>query len=123
MRALSLVLLLLTVGACSQDADRGAAERAEPARYTVRGQLDVIGDGELFVFHEAIPEFVGHSGEVVGMDSMQMPFALGDRVSIEGLEPGDKVEMTVAVDFGAKEPMRVLAIEELPPGTVLELTR
>lgn len=77
-------------------------------------------DRQLRVRHEAIPDFVGFEGEVVGMASMSMPFPLAADVDLEGVEPGDPVEMTFEVRWEGTPPIRIVELEELPPGTELD---
>lgn len=126
--ALAAVTLLL-LAACGGEppADRSGGEPETPPdqTYTVRGQLVALpgrdaSQRRIRVRHEAIPEFVGVEGEVVGMASMTMPFPLADDVSLEGLETGDKVEMTFEVRWDGSEPLRVVELRELPPGTTLD---
>lgn len=75
---------------------------------------------ELRIEHEAIPEFVGETGEVVGMDSMTMPFRLAEDVSVEGLSVGDKVRFTFMWDWEELN-NTVTQIEKLPDDTELNL--
>ena len=102
-----------------------AQEIAHKAEYTVRGQVVSLptANDDLMVHHEAIPEYRSAAG--VGMDVMTMPFPLGEGVSLEGVEPGDKVSITFSVDYKVGwSPIgyRVIAIEELPADTELDFT-
>ncbi|MFO7652748.1 MAG: copper-binding protein [Candidatus Krumholzibacteriia bacterium] len=94
--------------------------------YTVRGIVERLpeegGDRSVYIRHQAIPEYRDDTGEVVGMDSMTMPFPVADSVSLDGLEPGDPVEFTFEVSY---QPSRyeITAIEELPAGTEVRFER
>lgn len=118
--ALSLVSLLAAplLVAC------GAPEPPRaPDVYRVRGivrQLPTTGHArDLHVRHEAIPSFLGSDGEIVGMESMTMPFPLADASLGDGLEVGDKIELEFEVRWDEGHPLRVTAIEELPFETQL----
>ncbi|HLE84119.1 MAG TPA: copper-binding protein [Thermoanaerobaculia bacterium] len=119
----------LTAG-CGADEPGGGA-RAEPATppdgtYTVRAEVVALpdpkrtDDRQLRVRHEAVPDFVGFEGEVVGMASMAMPFPLAEGVELEGIEAGDPVEMTFEVRWEGAAPLRIVGLRELPAGTELD---
>ncbi|MFG0293152.1 MAG: copper-binding protein [Phycisphaerales bacterium JB050] len=97
----------------------------QTAEYTVRGQVVSLptADDDLMVHHEAIPEFRKPSG--TGMKTMTMPFPLGKGISLDGIEPGDKVNIAFAVDYEegwSPIAYRVTKIEELPADTQLDFT-
>ncbi|HVR98620.1 MAG TPA: copper-binding protein [Thermoanaerobaculia bacterium] len=112
-------LLLLTLLLCLGCADRGTV-------YTIRGQ--VIGlpspssnPRQLSLDHEAVDNFVNREGKVSGMDSMGMPFPVGKRVSLDGIEVGDIVEFDLRVDWEAEDrPVEIVDVRELPPDTQLD---
>lgn len=123
LTAPALLVLLLAAG-CA-----GSKEASQNAHvYTVRGQVEKLpdtaaGDRELTVRHEAIDDFTSRDGGVMGMDSMTMGFALAPEASIEGIAPGDVVELKLRVDWEAENPAEISQITEvrkLPPGTKLE---
>lgn len=117
-----LPLLLLT--ACSQPAIEADLEpETVVERYEVRGEVVRLPSAEadaLTVRHEAIPGFVGVDGQVVGMDSMTMPFPLAEGVALDGVEVGDKVEFTLEVAWEGDPPYRITRVEELGAETVLD---
>ncbi len=91
--------------------------------YWARGlvvALPVDGGG-ITLKHEAIPTFLSVKGEMVGMKPMQMPFPLGEGVSIEGIEVGDKVEFTFEVDWDPG--FFILSISALPQETELDFSK
>ncbi len=111
-------LLLLAAAGCARE------PAAPPESYRVRGmvrQLPVpdAARGDVLIRHEAIPSFKNADGEVVGMDSMSMPFPLADVALAAGIEVGDRIEMYFEVDWQGGNPLKVTAIEKLPEGTRL----
>lgn len=121
--ALGLAALTpIALVACSRAApepDRGTPS----AIYTVRGIVKALPNAEkrtpLEVQHEAIDNFVNGDGVVVGMPAMIMPFPLAKGVSLDGIEPGDKVEITFAVWWRPKGHWEATRIVELPADTPL----
>ncbi len=127
--ALSLpgLLVLAALGGCpgTSGDSAGDAAASELRVYPVRGLLRSLPEPEserpeILVRHEAIDDFVGINGEVVGMDSMSMPFPLAPGLDLSGVAPGDKVLLRLEVDWAADEPARVTAIEKLDPESELE---
>ena len=125
MRASAWLLgpLLLTAIACG---GRPAPESPgdELTTYSVRGLVRTAPTPEralILVYHEAIPEFADANGNVVGMDSMTMPFDLAEGVKTQGIKAGDKIRFDLEVDWSLRVPGRVTAVEQLPPETELEL--
>jgi Cu/Ag efflux protein CusF len=118
--AVLAVLVVSALGACKQEPDAPAAQ------YTVRGEIKGLpppgGDAILYVHHEAIPTFVTREGQQRGMVSMSMPFGVPASVNLEGLAPGDKVEMTFAVHWDKNPATQLTAIRELPADTQLTLS-
>lgn len=109
---LPLVLSLCLAVACGEEPEAVAGDT-----YTVRGKVVQVLEPpvgpEVQIAHEAIPDFVGRDGEVVGMAPMTMPFPAGDDVDLSGLEPGTPVEFTFRVDWGADRPLQLLEIRPL----------
>jgi hypothetical protein len=92
--------------------------------YTVRGVVRQIrpaidGKTQLSILHEAIPDFVGINGDVVGMKSMTMPFAVADHIDLGPYGPGSRVEIQLSVDWDRVEPGLIMAIEPLPDDVLL----
>lgn len=124
---LALLLLAASHAACSGDPREADGEGEAPGvvqRYEVRGEvtrLPSAGVDALSVRHEAMPGFVGIDGEVVGMESMTMPFPVGEGVELDGVEVGDKVGFTLEVEWEGDPPYRITRVEELGADTVLDL--
>jgi len=124
---LALLALALTLGstlaACRRETGRSAADQ----RYVVRGEivrLPQAGEGapEIWLRHEAIPDFRSETGEKVGMDPMTMPFGLAPGLSLAGFSAGDKVRFTLEIRWGDdQEPVAVTRLEKLPRDTALAL--
>lgn len=117
MRRHSSISLLIVLGvllavACSEEPEAAAGDT-----YTVRGKVVQVLEPpvgpEVQIAHEAIPDFVGRDGEVVGMAPMTMGFPAGDEVDLSGLEPGTPVEFTFRVDWEADRPLQLLEIRLL----------
>lgn len=102
-----------------------------PRDYTVRGIVDSMPNaggsmytgGSMYIRHEAIPDYRRKGGR--GMEPMTMPFPLGDGVSLDGIEEGDKVRVTFRVIYGEGYSPReyyVTEIETLPGDTQLDFS-
>jgi hypothetical protein len=125
LRFVALVVAGGLLAACRDGAREAPAESGIPAgprRYSVRGEvlhLPEPGVADFTVRHEAVPDFVGIEGRVVGMESMAMSFPLAASASTRGLSVGDKIAFVLAVDW-AKPSIAIERIERLPPETVLD---
>ena len=102
----------------------GCGPKAEPGGrdYTVRAQVvqppsETTG---LYLYHEAIDDWVGRDGKVEGMDTMAMPFPVAQDVPLEGLQANDKVEVKLHVNWTSDKPVEIREIQKLPPDTKLE---
>ena len=115
----------ILLSACGQEtADQALAP---PAEYQVRGVVrqikeQSIGSTQLSIHHEAIPDFVGIQGDVVGMKSMTMPFTVAESVEWRDISPGMKIAFQLTVDWTAPEPALITRIEVLPTETELDLS-
>ena len=129
-RLLVAILVPLLVG-CGQpdgaDAPSGSAPVDADApigmTYFVRGiVVELPGEGrDLVIRHESIPEFMNIKGEIVGMNSMQMPFPLGADASLEGIAVGDKVRFVLEVDWAPS--YSIVEISTLAPETELDFSK
>jgi hypothetical protein len=131
--ALSSALALFAVVTIGCTGEREGARKGgeegvdEPARvvtYEVRGEVLAVPDPEdpasrLLIRHEAVDGFEDIDGEVVGMDSMAMPFPLAPEASVDDVAPGDKVRFTLEVSWEGDPPYRITALEPLAPDTEL----
>lgn len=118
-----LFTLCLAWQACGGQADSGS-ETPEPAVYTVRGvirQIRQVGEGrtQLSILHEAIPDFVGINGDVVGMKSMTMPFSVAESVDLAELEPGSRIQFELSVDWNRADPGLITSLEFLAEDSIL----
>lgn len=130
MRSPTFIGLLVMLGstnlwmACGSPPEPPEVVNPEPATYSVRGVIRQVrpaldGKTQLSILHEAIPDFVGITGEVVGMKSMTMPFTVADDVDLTGFEPGSRVQIQLSVDWDRAEPGLITAIETLPEDVLL----
>lgn len=116
-----LLLATALVGGC------GEAEKQEsgvvPAKsYEMRGVVRKISapdveERQIWIHHEAIPEFVDIRGNSAPMDAMTMPFHLTAAVDLSKVEVGDKVSFRLDVDWSASVPARIGHLENLPGET------
>lgn len=125
----ALAATALTVAGCAGGGgDTSPATSAEIDTYESRGVVVRVPDPadpltDLVIRHEAIDDFRGIDGEVVGMDSMSMPFPVLPGVDLTAVEPGSKVAFTLEVEWEGEPPYRVVRIEELPADTELDLRK
>lgn len=121
---LAAFAILLSLAGCA--GKEGSDSQGGGHTYTVRGQVTQLPDpaspgSGLYVSHEAIDNYVARSGEVEGMDPMNMPFPVADGVSLDGIQPTDVVEFDLHVDWQSEEtPVEITRIRELPAGTKLD---
>ncbi|HYU33381.1 MAG TPA: copper-binding protein [Thermoanaerobaculia bacterium] len=118
--ALLALLPLLAAAGCS-----GRTEtKSKGHTYTVRARVSQLPGqgGGLVLTHEPIDDWVGYSGKVEGMDTMTMPFPVAAGVSLQGIEPGDVVEVQLHADWTADpgEAVQITGVRELPRDTRLD---
>ncbi|HEX4960968.1 MAG TPA: copper-binding protein [Thermoanaerobaculia bacterium] len=73
----------------------------------------------LYLYHEAIDDWVGRDGKRDGMDPMAMPFPVARGVSLAGIAANDKVEVTLHVDWQADRAIEITKLRKLPADTKL----
>ena len=128
MRALRIIALLGTIIAagCSQEQrhDQPAVAASDARMYVIRGEvISVPQEGkpgtQFIVKHEPIDNFRDASGQIVGMSTMGMPFTLGKGVSLEGIRPGDKIEIGWVIQWKPEAKEYVESVQKLPAETQL----
>jgi Cu/Ag efflux protein CusF len=87
--------------------------------FTVKGVVKGLpGNGlaknEILVKHEAIPTYRDEAGNMVGMHPMTMGFYLSDKVTTEGIQVGDSIEMVVEQTIKPKFNEQVVSLKKLP---------
>jgi Cu/Ag efflux protein CusF len=90
----------------------------------VRGEVVGLPDPAsptvgFYVRHEAIDDFKAADGTIAGMDAMTMQFPLTDPSLLQGVNAGDKVELTYRVDWHGDPMQDVTVLRKLPPDTEL----
>ena len=100
----------------------GPKQGAGGRDYTVRAQVVQPPDAAtgLYIYHEAIDDWVSRDGKAEGMDPMAMPFPVAKGVPLDGIQANDKVEVTLHVDWASDTPVEITKVRELPPDTRLE---
>lgn len=119
----ALVLLASCTGCSPDPTTKREAEAPVVQTYHVDGiltQLPSAPGRELMIRHVAIEDFVSASGDTVGMNSMTMGFPVADEALLDGFAAGDSVRFVFEVRWGGEKPLRLTALEHLPPGTDLE---
>jgi Cu/Ag efflux protein CusF len=114
-----LAVALVALGACG-----GGTPPPPPgnADYEARGEIAKLPDAtspQIWIRHEAIADFRNEQGEVVGMESMTMPFSVAPDLSLEGFAPGDRIGFRLEMRWGDRAAASVARIEKLPEGTRL----
>jgi hypothetical protein len=102
----------------------GCGPKAETAArdYTIRAQVVQPPNATtgLYLYHEAIDDWVSRDGKVEGMDTMAMPFPVAQSVPLEDIQANDKVEVKLHVDWESDKPIEITEVRKLPPDTKLE---
>lgn len=112
--------------ACSRGQTDGqpATAVSDARTYVVRGEVISLPQAgkpgtQFIVKHEPIDNFRGADGRIVGMNSMGMPFTPGEGVSLEAIEPGDKIELTWVMQWNPEAREFVESVRKLPATTPL----
>lgn len=128
MKAFGILLTfsMIIAAGCSQGQDGDQPEEAasDIQMYVIRGEVISVPQADkpgtqFIVKHEPIDNFRDAGGQIVGMNTMGMPFTPGKDLSLEGIRPGDKIEMRWFLQWkpGVKE--YVESVQKLPKETQL----
>jgi Cu/Ag efflux protein CusF len=129
MRAFGIIAMLgaIIAAGCSQGQRNDLTEEAaSDARiYVIRGEVISVPQAgkpgtQFIVMHEPIDNYRDASGRIVGMDTMGMPFTPGKDVSLEGIRPGDKIEMKWVLQWKPEAKEYVESVRKLPAETQLK---
>ena len=128
MRAFGIIAMLgaIIAAGCShgQMNEQSAGAASDARTYVIRGEVISVpqsgkpGTG-FIVKHEPIDNFRDASGRIVGMNTMGMPFTPGKGVLLEGIQPGDKIEMRWVVQWNPEAKEYVESMRKLPAETQL----
>ena len=114
----------LALGALAVLLAAGCARKERGHNYIVRGQVVELpgpANGNLLQFHhEAVDDFVTREGTVEGMDSMTMPFLVAKNVPLRDIQPGDKIEVILHVDWQADRAVEITGLRKLAPDQKLD---
>lgn len=115
----ALLCLPMTLAACGE-----TTPPPPPDVYTSRGvirQLPANGAAkpEIFIQHEEIAEFRDQNGDVVGMESMAMPFPIDASATWNDLRVGDKIAFTFEMQWHGGHPLRLTEWQILSADTRL----
>ncbi|HEY3566364.1 MAG TPA: copper-binding protein [Thermoanaerobaculia bacterium] len=114
----------LTLGALAILLTLGCARKERGHNYIVRGQVVALpspANGNLLeLHHEAVDGFVTRDGKVEGMDSMTMPFLVARNVPLRDIQPGDKIEVILHVDWQADRAVEITGLRKLAPDQKLD---
>ena len=116
------------MGGCGGEGAEPRESDVPPRSYEMRGTVRQISapdadERQIWIHHEAIPEFVDIRGNSAPMDAMTMPFHLNESVDLSGVEPGDKVGFRLDVDWSTSVPARIGHLEVLPAETRLDFEK
>ena len=127
-RAFRIIAMLgaIIAAGCShgQRNDQPAGAASDARMYVIRGEVISVPQAgkpgtQFIVKHEPIDNFRDASGQIVGMNTMGMPFTPGKDVSLEGIGPGDKVEMRWIIQWKPEAKEYVDSVQKLPTETQL----
>lgn len=121
----AVAILPLTLANCSKKSTPPVALPRDHVGWgEYKSQAIVIAlpsdETELILKHEAIPYFVSIEGELVGMQAMEMPFPLGEGVSLDGIQVDSIVKFTFEVDWNPS--YFITSITVLPAETELDFS-
>ena len=128
MRAFGTIAILAAILAadCSRQQmnKQPAAEASDAQTYVVRGEVISVPQAgkpgtEFIVKHEPVDNFRNASGQIVGMSTMGMPFTPGKDVLLDGIKPGDKIEMRWVLQWKPEAKEYVESVRKLPMETQL----
>ena len=128
MRAFRIIAILgaIIAAGCShgQRNDQPAGAASDARMYVIRGEVISVPQAgkpgtQFIVKHEPIDNFRDASGQIVGMNTMGMPFTPGKGVSLEGIRPGDKIEMRWVIQWKPEAKEYVESVQKLPAETQL----
>jgi|WetSurMetagenome_2_1015567.scaffolds.fasta_scaffold229756_1 hypothetical protein len=116
----------IVAAGCSggQTNNQPAAERNDAQTYVVRGEVISVPQAgkpgtQFIVKHEPIDDFRSDAGRIVGMSTMGMPFTPGEGVSLQRIQPGDKIEMKWVMQWKPEAKEYVESVRKLPTETPL----
>ena len=128
MRAFGIIAMLGAIIAagcsCGQRNEQPTGAASDAQIYLIRGEVISVPQAdkpgtEFIVKHEPVDNFRNASGQIVGMSTMGMPFTPGKDVLLDGIKPGDKIEMRWVMQWKPEAKEYVESVRKLPMETQL----
>ncbi|HEX2994788.1 MAG TPA: hypothetical protein VHP14_08190 [Anaerolineales bacterium] len=128
VRAIGIIAMLGAIIAagylCRLRNKQPAGMASDAQTYVIRGEVISVPQAgkpgtALIVKHEPVDNFRNASGQIVGMSTMGMPFTPGKGVLLEGIKPGDKIEMRWVMRWKPEAKEYAESVRKLPMETQL----
>ena len=128
MRFFGIIAMLGAIiaagSSCGQRNEQPTGAASDSQIYLIRGEVISVPQAdkrgtEFIVKHEPIDNFRNASGQIVGMSTMGMPFTPGKDVLLDGIKPGDKIEMSWVLQWKPEAKEYVESVRKLPIETQL----
>jgi Cu/Ag efflux protein CusF len=127
MRALRIIAMLgaiVAAGCSGGQRNERPAGASDTQIYVIRGEVISVPQAgkpgtEFIVKHEPVDNFRNANGQIVGMSTMSMPFTPGKGLLLEGIKPGDKIEMRWILQWKPEAKEYVESVRKLPAETQL----
>ncbi len=93
------------------------AKKTQPAKaYEVTGIVKRLPttntSRQIYIHHQAIPDFITADGKAMGMQSMTMGFALPDGLDIAGITPETPVVFTFETHWDKRPALRITKLKK-----------
>ena len=110
----------LLITSCDGGAPQSPASTSEAFHaYKVRGVVVEVTPKGLTIHHQAIDDYIGPEGQVVGMDPMAMRFHLSPELRADDFQVQDVLEFRFE-DRSHGQGRVIVEAQKLPPGTALD---
>ncbi len=127
-RAFGIIAMLgaIIAAGCSygQRNEQPTGVASDAQIYLIRGEVMSVPQAgksgtQFIVKHEPIDNFRNAGDQIVGMSTMGMPFTPGKGVLLDGIKPGDKIEMRWVMQWKPEAKEYVESVRKLPMETQL----
>jgi Cu/Ag efflux protein CusF len=111
---------MLLITGCGQDDSPSPAATSEVSHtYQVRGVVVEVLPGALMIHHQAIDDYIGPQGQIIGMDPMVMRFQLAPKHRTDDFHARDVLEFSFE-DRPQGQGFVIVEAHRVPPGTALD---